>query len=331
MLTEMNYWNVIDSKIRRQENIDQIEYHAGGNCVHIGKISPGCRICFTNEFGGGIQIGNMCMCKCPMCYYPKNRSEMSKDEINNIISNQFFNNLSGAKPLSYAYQSAGETLMYVDDLEKVAAIHRTMDRQQGIQIYHHLYTNGILANRSMLERLKRMGMHELRFHLSASNFSQSVIENMYIAAEMGFSVTVEEPAWPLHKDQLFKLLEIFEDIGVIHLDIVETQLTEYNFNDIQKEYTNGRYYKDFYYHLYDEGLVYDIMEEVVSKGYNYSVLDCNSAVERSRHGKFQHVGFNMNSIGGMCDDFPYTLPKTDDDWFYNKNKKRLEQLKSNRG
>ena len=32
-------------------------------------------------------------------------------------------------------------------------------------------------------------------------------------------------------------------------------------------------------HLYDEGLVYDLMEEVVAKGYSFSVLDCNSFVK----------------------------------------------------
>lgn len=325
MLTEMNYWDMVREKMKNQSTVPDLEYHASGHCVHIGKISPGCRQCFTGEPGGGVQIGNLCMCNCPMCYYPRDRVEMTKEETNDIITSQYFLGLMDQKPISISYQSSGETLSYLEDLEKVAKIHQDNEKRLGIQTYHHLYTNGILATTPVLNKLMNMGVHEIRYHISASNFSLKVINSMYEAASMGFSVTVEEPSWPKHRDKLLQLLEVFEDIGVIHLDIVEIQLTPHNFNELSNQ-INGRYFKDYFYQMYDEGMVYDIMREVKSKQYHYSVIDCNSGVERCRHGKYQHIGFHMDSIDGMCDDFPYSIPKTNQKWFYNKNKNRLQRL-----
>lgn len=334
MLEELNYQDVIEEKIKRQRSIPELEFHAAGHCVHIGKISPGCRGCFTNERGGGVQIGNLCMCNCPMCYYDRNRKEQDRNQTHNIIADHFYDSLQmGIKPIAYSYQSSGETLMYLDDIEKTALIHRQSDKSKGINIYHHVYTNGILADDETLERLKNMGAHELRYHVTASLYNkngkdttQDVIKSMYKAAKMGFSVTIEEPSYPLHRKELFGLLPILEDCGGKHLDIVEIQLTQHNFNDIQRHYPNGRYYKDYFYHLYDEGLVYDIMEEVISKKYNFSVIDCSSAVERCRQGKFQSVGFRMESIEGLCDDFPYFDPQDNPNWFYEKNINRLKSL-----
>ena len=137
-----------------------------------------------------------------------------------------------------------------------------------------------------------MEVDELRFHISASNFSKKVINYMYEAAKMGFIVSVEEPSWPHHKDNIVDLLPTFEDIGVKHLNLVEIQVTEWNIDNIEKAYLGDDtvgIYKDYYWHLYDGGMVYDIMEEVIDKKYSYSVLDCNGGVERCRHGKMHHV------------------------------------------
>ena len=41
------------------------------------------------------------------------------------------------------------------------------------------------------------------------------------------------------------------------------------------------------------------MEKAISKGYSYSVLDCNSAVERCRQGPASDVYFEMEEIEFM--------------------------------
>jgi len=326
-MQEMSYWDVMEEKHKRQKAIKEIEYHAGGNCVHIGKISPGCRDCFTGDLekGGGIQVGSKCMAKCPMCYYPADRPEETHESVCNKLADWFYySNVNNAPVISMSFQSSGETLLYTDELSNFAVLFQKMNRERDITTYHHLYTNGILANEEMLKTLQTMGIHELRFHVTASKYTNSpaknkkkVFENMYQAAKMGFTVTVEEPSYPKNKADIFEILPILADCGGKHLDMVENQLTVDNIKAL-KQQSNFRYYKDYFYHMYDEGLVYDVMEEVIAKGYGYSVLDCNSGVERCRHGKTQNVLFDMKSIDGMCDDFDYFSYKHPTD-FYKEN------------
>ena len=46
--------------------------------------------------------------------------------------------------------------------------------------------------------------------------------------------------------------------------------------------------------MYDEGMVYDIMEEIIDKKYSFSIIDCNSRVEGCRDG-------HQNMILGLLD------------------------------
>ena len=307
------YQEVMKEKLIRQDELLEMgaERHAHGHCFHYGKISPGCRKCFTGEPGSGIQIGAKCMCKCPMCYYDVNRPEMPEDQIKNMLADYFYNSMNPDqyRPIIFSYQSFGETLFYIDWMEKFAAILRNISINTGINHYVFLYTNGILADKDMLKRLQELPVHEIRFHLSASNFSKQVYRNMEQAAKMGFYITVEEPSWPLHRKKLFEMLKILDSVGGKHLDMVEVQITPFNKDAIEKYYPKDKIkaYKDYFYHLYDEGLVYDIMEEVIDKKYNFSVIDCNSAVERCRHANDNKVLFDIKSVEGMCADWNYNL------------------------
>ena len=308
------YQEIMKEKLARQEKLKEmgLQLHASGHCAHLGKISPGCRKCFTGEAGSGIQVGNLCMYKCPYCYYDVNRGEMPESQINNMLADYFFNSLKGNyNPTIFSYQSAGETLTYADYLEQFAVLLDNIEQKSGINQYRFMYTNGILADEEMLKRMKyNMGVDEIRFHVSASDFDKEVFKNMEMAAKMDFFVTVEEPSWMHHRKQLFELLPFMDSIGAKHLDMVEVQISPNNRAAIEKAYPGSKYraYKDYFYHLYDEGLVYDIMEEVISKGYKFSVIDCNSAVERCRHNRDQDVLFDWESIRGMCADWDYGFP-----------------------
>lgn len=318
----VEYQEILAEKLKRQEELlkmegplGKVQKHATGHCFHYGQISSGCRRCYTGEQGSGIQIGNKCMCNCPYCYYPVFRNEMPTNQINEMLSNWFFNSQQvefdpNYRPTIFAYQSAGETLMYLDELEKFNVCIDEIARKTNMNHYKFLYTNGILANEDNLKRCQEMGIHEFRFHLSASNFSEQVYKNMEMAAKMGFICTVEEPSWQLHREQLFEMLPRMEEIGCKHLDMIEVQISPDNRDAIMKYYADDKYraYKDYFYHLYDDGLVYDLMEEVIKKGYHYSVIDCSSAVERCRHNNDQDVLFDWETIKGACDPFNYNHP-----------------------
>ena len=97
-------------------------------------------------------------------------------------------------------------------------------------------------------------------------------------------------------------LPMLEELGLSHLDLIELHLTEYNWDAMQKLFPGDGYaaYKDYFYHLYDNGMTYDIMEECIRRGYHFSVIDCNSGVERCRNNLDQDVCFSWACVENMC-------------------------------
>ena len=111
---------VLAEKEKRRANLKTLQRHAYGGANHIGEMSPGCRICFTGEEGGGVQIGQECNCDCTVCYYKRGRNDEDMNEAERLRESLtgFFRNGFEKKfqPWIYAFQSAGETLMYIDQL-----------------------------------------------------------------------------------------------------------------------------------------------------------------------------------------------------------------------
>ncbi len=302
----VNYQEIIAEKINRQKSISKLEYHAAGHAVHIGKISTGCMGCFMPEPSLGVQIGTKCMFRCPYCYYDPKRQEQHPEEINAMLSN-FYRQIMSTdwRPVIYSFQSSGETLLYLEQLERFVKPLKEIEKKRGANFYIYVYTNGVLADAKNLERLKNWGVREIRFHTAASDFSEQVYKNIELAIKYGFIATVELPSLPHYREKVFGMLPIIDNLGVKHLDLVECQVTSHNIDALSRLYPNGRIYQSYYKHLYDEGLVYDVIEEVVAKGYKFSVIDCNSGVECFRHGFGRQVAFDPASIKGMCDEWDF--------------------------
>ena len=118
---------------------------------------------------------------------------------------------------------------------------------------------------------------------------------MALTKERGITVSVEEPAYPPEHDNILDHLPFFEEVGVKHMNMVEVQVTAFNRPDIEDEYPEGRIFKDHFYHLYDEGLCYDVMDAVEKNKYSFSVLDCNSHVENYRQLRIRMSGSSQPS------------------------------------
>lgn len=279
---------IIAEKVARRKSIPQLKSSINGDLTHIGRVSRGCASCFfrTPQSTFAVYTGVKCNVKCPYCYYDPERTDEEWGTSNRVADNlgEYYHMAleTDVDLQEITYNSFGEPLLYMNILEEAAKITKKHQRTRGHRIYSHIYTNGMLATLDILERLKEMEVTEMRFHISASNFSPKVLENMRNAKSMGFIVSVEEPSLPENKEKLFKHLPILEDIGIKHLDLVECQVTKDNFPYLDKKYPEGKYYRDFLWHFYDEGMVYDIMEEVLDKNYSYSVIDCNSRNEICR-------------------------------------------------
>lgn len=324
------YQEILLEKFKRQNELKAkgALSHSNGHCFHIGRISFGCRDCYTGEQSINLFHGTQCMCKCPYCYYNPSREEILLNEQQELKELEFteykLREIDAYRPAIVSLCSSGETLLYIDVFERYAARIYPLLYKKKIRPYTFLYTNGILADDEMLERLHKIGVNEIRFHWSASNFSDNVLEHMKLAKEKGFFVTVEEPAYPKNRDAIIERLPILEEIGLDHLDIVELHLTEHNWDAMEREFPGDAYkvYKDYFYHLYDNGMVYDIMEEVLDKEYHFSVIDCNSGVERCRNNQDQNVGFSWDSINGMCREWnegPGFIPRMKNGSCYKEN------------
>jgi pyruvate formate-lyase activating enzyme-like uncharacterized protein len=308
----VSHEEIMKLKYADRETVPGLERHADGACVHIGPISPACMICFIGEKGGGIQIGQECMYNCPECYYKRGRKDGVDEwetKYKDILTDFFRESLNeNWKPFGYSYQSTGETLLYIDKLMGFGPLFRSVEKKHGINIYHTLYTNGVLIDEEMLDKIKYLRIKEIRFHVSASDFSDEVFKAMELVRDNSdITLSVEEPAMPHRRDKILEYLPVFHETGVKHLNLIETQVTRWNKGDLESIYPGdtGRIYKEWMYHLYDEGMVYEVMRERQKNNYGFSVLDCNSHVESYRNGKFMPIGFTVDSMKGMCAPFDY--------------------------
>lgn len=283
--------DVFKEKFARQEQIKKLEYHAAGHCVHVGKISPGCRACFTLDlYRKNFFFGSRCNLNCVYCSTNKKEKDLTRAQIQQIKYNALRESAStDFSPSSISFSGGGETLLYLDAIGEVMGLYRDLEKYMDKKPWYYLYTNGLLATHDVLLQLKDLGFDEIRFHPGASNFSNQVYSNMKEAVPYFRAVTVETPAWPLHKNKLFEMLPIIEDIGIKHLNLGEIDINKFNYDKIASALPDGKMYHALEMHLYDGGLVYDIIDEVVKKNYSYSVLDCNCFVKTMQRGNAKIV------------------------------------------
>lgn len=287
------------AKFRRQARIKQLLYHAGGHCAHIGKLSPGCYGCFVpDDFERNIVAGVKCNLNCPYCYLKIPREPGKNEQL--VLMRDILRNshLKGYNPTRMSFSGGGEPLLYLGQVAAFMKLFKDIEKKTGKNPWYYLYTNGVLASESALKKLQQMGLDEIRFHLGASNFSEAVYKNLQKAVKYFKAVSVETPAWPPHRKKLFAMLKRINDIGVKHLNLGEVEVTAYNYDNIAKVLPEAEIYQCFAMHLYDNGLVYDLIEEVIKKKYVYSVLDCNCFTKSIQRSPAKRASYQ--EVSGLC-------------------------------
>lgn len=299
-------------KFERQRQIKELEYHAAGHCVHIGRLSPGCARCFVPDlFSQNFNVGVKCNLNCPYCF--------SRGDVEPVIST---GNLSLKKEHllqravdigldhlipTISFTGGGEPLMHLDAIETLMTFYRGIESLLSKRPWYYLYTNGLLADLDTLLRLKDLGFNEIRFHLGASNFSETVYAHLALAVQHIQVVTVETPAWPLHRQKLFDMLPRIDDLGVKHLNLGEVLVMGQNRGMIARLLPDAEVYQARLIHLDDGGLVYDLIEEVIARRYSYSVLDCNCFVKMIQNTPAKWL--MHEPIEDLCADYrPDALP-----------------------
>jgi pyruvate formate-lyase activating enzyme-like uncharacterized protein len=194
---------------------------------------------------------------------------------------QIVNNsrIPGYDPIKVSFTGGGEPLLYPETIEEYMKLFKEIEIRTKKKPWYYIYTNGILADVNMLVRMRDLGFDEIRFHLGASNFSRNVYRNIKKAVKVFKAISIETPAWPLHRKKLFEMLPIINDFGVKHLNLGEVEVTEHNYAAISRIFPKGEIYQCHMVHLYDQGLTYDVIEEALKRRYVFSILDCNCFVK----------------------------------------------------
>lgn len=304
MIRIISIQDAYKTKIERQENLSGLKFKCHGSCAYVGEdVSPGCYGCFYSDaYHYGFMLGrdfglpDICNRDCVYCFEPHQvrqtfmlpdgwrLSERWQDDVKRGLTEAKLRITTDCKMQYYEFTGVCEPLLYLPVIKELMRFLRdVVDPFMGTRGWAKIYTNGTLLNLDNVLALKDLGFDEVRIHLGASNFSKEVYDHMRLAVEHIPTITVETPSWPPHREKLFEMLPIIEDIGVKHLDMCQIEITnKKQLEKIEKALGDIEIYQAFYPVMDDGGLVEDIMREVLKKGYSYSVIDCNGFVKQSR-------------------------------------------------
>ena len=122
--------DVYHRKFERQKKIDNLQFHAAGHCVHIGKISPGCYSCFVpDKYCKNIIAGISCNCDCIYCASGACTSSFDKKEtVENYVRFKVDRevliedaSMPDYRPRRMSFSGGGEPLLY-KPLQKVIEV-----------------------------------------------------------------------------------------------------------------------------------------------------------------------------------------------------------------
>jgi len=184
-------------------------------------LSPGCRLCGQGEWSC-LFVNIICNAHCFSCP----TSQRAKDEPTT-------NNLRFPKPGDYirylekfrlkgAGFSGGEPLMTAD---RTINYLRLVKEHFGAAMHLWMYTNGILLTGDILKRLRKSGLDEIRFDISADNYR---LDKVAMAVGQIPTVTVEIPAVPEDFTRLAETMRELDRLGVDFLNLHQLRLTPHN-------------------------------------------------------------------------------------------------------
>ncbi|MDF1550444.1 MAG: radical SAM protein [Bacteroidales bacterium] len=124
--------------------------------------------------------------------------------------------------------SGGEPLLVADRvLNYLEQIRKTCSPD----IYTWMYTNGILANDKIFNKLAEHGLNEVRFDIGATAYN---LDKIKFAKGIIPNISIEIPAVPEEKERLKELLPEMVKAGVSNLNLHQLRLTEYNAEKLLK-------------------------------------------------------------------------------------------------
>ena len=144
------------------------------------------------------------------------------------------------------------------------------------KIYQFLYTNGILASKETLLKLKDYGLKEIRFNLQATDFSDKVLSNMEEACKILKFVCIETPMFSKSFNNFIKHKNRILNSGIKQINLPELQLSKFNLVDFKDEGMIYRHRRGYTSPISSRNYTYDLIEIADSEKWNIIINDCSN-------------------------------------------------------
>ena len=269
----------------------EILRHKGVRVLNNGKtfftkhLSGGCRSCLRGENYNFVPTFD-CNRSCFFCYQP--RFSKSSPDVKNIYHSPVLEvgELLRRKNMESFSVSGGEPLLLPG---KVIRAVSEVKKRFGSACRTHLYTNGVCATASILKRLQKAGLDEIRINLTAGNYRLAAVR---LAKSYIPDVIVEIPVIPEEEKEIKMIMPRLDRLGVFCLNLHELLFLGYR----PEEYFRRGYFlkssrkRPFYSELAipvfrSEETAFGLLGFAASRNYRMSVHYCSSDAKQ----EVQHI------------------------------------------
>jgi len=212
---------------------DKVNYGFKQSKTYSGDLSPGCLSCGEGRWSC-MYINRLCTAACFFCLEDRKIKKERPPETDRIVFDNPIDYIDylekfGFKGVGF---SGGECMLV---FEMLLSYLKKIRQRLGKKIYTWIYTNGDLVDEDKLTKLRRAGLDEIRFNISARNYDLQPVE---LATKYIKAVAVEIPVIPDDHEVLKKCLLKMQKMGVNYLNIHQLITSKHNYrNYVNRNYT----------------------------------------------------------------------------------------------
>ncbi|MFO7844171.1 MAG: radical SAM protein [Bacteroidales bacterium] len=206
---------------------DSVQWGFNQSKLDCKNISAGCKLCGAGSWSC-LFINGICNANCFYC--PAEQKDESVPTTNTIEFPAVEDYIAYIKKFGFkgVSISGGEPFL---TFEKSLAYIKAVRNEFGPAMYIWMYTNGILATKEKLVKLKEAGLNEIRFDLSAVDYK---LDALKLAVGVIDYVTVEIPAIPEDFERLKIFIQDLKSLGVNFLNLHQIRCTTFNYKKLIK-------------------------------------------------------------------------------------------------
>ncbi len=198
----------------------------------VGKPSPGCKLCWKGA-KEVVFITGLCNLSCPFCPISTKRAGKDQAWANERPIKKWEDMLVEAREMRAlgASITGGDPLTNEKTIAKTVKAIRLLKDAFGDRFHIHLYTNGYNANTSVVRKLERAGLDEIRFDLLGPKKE----ERLKPALDTSMDVTIEVPGMHLEpwRSEILELIDLARKLDVDYFNVNELEFSDTNWKALK--------------------------------------------------------------------------------------------------